>query len=357
MKHFVNLSLLFFFLTLVTSGLMRFLLPFDLVTTRLHMVFGIGTLLLVGFHLASRGRYFASLLRKPRQPGNGSGKPVFLLSSVLICWGYLVAAALWNLPPVDLLVSASYEARHTKEIFRDNARTAFEPIESGMQVKRVTDKAASIRLELDWGEAFKPAVVQGQPLGTGYPQIAIWAETEDGTILETLYVSQACAASHEFAWNGIPQSRDQVLPVWYSRYKKILGREPDEDVDAVSSATPVRDFSMEGYLTMDAQPFSVFVEINAPGDPNEHFHHNQPDSSDGYVPQGIGQPSVVYETFVFAEDQRRYFLLDLTSHSGGQSGKGADNITLNYELEHLTTAKQIIEKILLQVNWPDSTTL
>jgi hypothetical protein len=217
MKHFVNLSLLFFFVTLVSSGLLRFFKPFDLVTTRLHIVFGIGTLVLVGFHLATRGKYFLSLLRKRRQPSRGSGASVWLIPTVLLVWGYLCAAALWNLWPVDAIVSASYEARHAREIFRDNSKTAFEPIESGMQVKRVTDTAASIRLELEWGDSFNPVQGSGQPLGDRYPQIAIWAETEDGVVLETLFVSQACAAANEINWHGHALSRDEILPVWYSR--------------------------------------------------------------------------------------------------------------------------------------------
>ena len=47
MRHLVNFTLLLFFVTLVTSGLLRFFKPFELVTTRIHIVFGFGVLVLV----------------------------------------------------------------------------------------------------------------------------------------------------------------------------------------------------------------------------------------------------------------------------------------------------------------------
>lgn len=348
MKHFVNLALLLFFVTLVASGLLRFFKPFDLITTRLHITFGIGTLLLVGFHLASRGKYFLSLLRGRRRSRGSSGHGPLLVPAVVIFWGYLFSAASWNLWPVDLLIGASYEARHAREIFRANPKTAFEPIESGLQVKRVTDKAASIRLELEWGDSFSPAHNKEQSLGSRHPQMAIWAETEDGVMLETLFVSQACAAANEINWQGHLLSRSEILPHWCSRHKNILRRQPDESVDAVSAATPMRDFSMEGCLQMDAQPFVVYVEINAPGDANDFFHHNQSAQNAGYAAPGLGQPSVIYEAFVFPQQQRRCFLLELSSHSGDFEDTGE----LAYDLQHLTTAKQIVEKILLHVDWP-----
>lgn len=342
MKHFVNLSLLFFFGTLVLSGLFRFLKPFDLVTTRVHIIFGLGVLILIGLHLMSRGKYFVGLLKKRRKKANGSQHPVVLLSSVIIVWGYLLLSSLFNWWPVDVIVKLSYESRHQREIFRHNSRTAFEPLERGIQVARVTDKDASLRLEMEWGPEFKPMQKSGQPLGTRYPQMAIWAEAEDGTILETLFLSQASAGANEINWAGHTHTRKDILPIWYERYKDILGQEPEEsDLDAVTSATPINDFSMETYLKFQGQPFSVYVEVNAPNDPNAYFHHEQAESSEGYTKEGIGQPSIVYEAYVFPEDERRYFLMDLSGHSGSTSQQVAE---VDYELSELTTAKQLVEK-------------
>ena len=351
MNHFVNLSLLFFFTTLVASGLFRYLKPFDLVTTRVHIVFGLGVLLLVGLHLFGRGKYFLGLLRDRNQSKNGLKHPVVLLVSVIGVWVCLLGATLNNYWPANAIISASYEARHAQEIFRSNSRTAYEPLDLGMQVKRVTGHDAGIRLEFEWGPAFQPKQQSGQPLGNRHPQIAIWAEAEDGTVLETLFLSQACAGANEFNWDGHQQSRKDILPIWYERYKKKFGEKPlPDDIDAVSSATPVNDFSMETYLKFQGQPFSVYVEVNAPNDPNNFFHHDQDETSEGYTRQGIGQPSIIYEAYVFPEDERRYALMELRGHSGSTS-KPANEV--DFEMGDLTSAKKLVEKILLQIELPE----
>ncbi|MGC6423466.1 MAG: DUF4405 domain-containing protein [Lentimonas sp.] len=351
MSHFVNLSLLFFFSTLVFSGLSRFFLAFDLVITRVHITFGFGMLMFVGLHLMGRGKYFMNLAKnRGSKKKTGMKNPIILFSSVIIFWGYFLAASIYNWEPVKTIVDQSYESKHQRAIFRNNARTAFVPVKDGVQVKRETQTDASIRLELEWGAEFPDEGGSGQALDGRYPQIAIWAEAEDGTVLETFFVSQAAAYGNEFKWGGKTFSREQVLPVWYSRYKDILGQAPaPEDVDGVTSSTPIKDFSMETYLKYQGIPFSVYVEINAPNDPNQMFHHEQDEGSDTYTTEGIGQPSIIYEAFVFPDDDRRYFLLDLAGHSGSSKQVNGE---IFYDLEDITTAKNIVEKILMQIELP-----
>ena len=74
-RDFVNLSLLFSFLTLAGSGVVRFFAPFDISLTRIHIVFG---------HSGTR------------VGGTASGHPVLVFSSVyealsIILWRRKVA--------------------------------------------------------------------------------------------------------------------------------------------------------------------------------------------------------------------------------------------------------------------------
>ena len=85
MRHVVNFGLLFSFVTLAVTGVLSFVLPFDLPTTRIHIVFGLVTLILVGLHLYSRVPYFK------QQLGSKSGASVsrawcFLLRSSGLCF-------------------------------------------------------------------------------------------------------------------------------------------------------------------------------------------------------------------------------------------------------------------------------
>ena len=349
MKHFVNVSLLFFFTTLIVSGLLRFFKPFALVTTNVHIVSGFGVLLLVALHLSSRGKYFMGLLKRQPVEGKVIRHPALLLGLVILVWGSLLASALWSFWPAKAIVGASYEARHNRDIFRDNKRTAFQLIEGGVRVKRVTGEGASLRIDLEWQHDAQVGFEATNPFADSLPQVAIWAEAEDGTVLETLFVSEKCAFSKKPEWGGRTQKREDVLPIWCARYESILGTPMEEQVDTVSSATPMRSFALESYLKMGGQPFVVYVEINVPNDPNAFYHHEQAETNEGWTREGIGQPSVLYEAFVNPAGNRHYFLLDLIGHSGSSSLKGSE---VQYEMEELTSAKALIEKILMNVKWP-----
>lgn len=109
MRHIVNFGLLFSFGTLGVTGALAFLRPFSIVTTRVHIVFGLTTLILVGLHLASRVGYFQRQL-KPSGRANIS-KP--LLLAVAGGWAILLTTALAGWPPAELLVEQGYEARHS----------------------------------------------------------------------------------------------------------------------------------------------------------------------------------------------------------------------------------------------------
>jgi len=66
MRHLVNFGLLFCFLTLAVTGVMEFALPFSIVTARVHIVFGLATLVL-GAWLALFQHDLKGLLAYPPQ--------------------------------------------------------------------------------------------------------------------------------------------------------------------------------------------------------------------------------------------------------------------------------------------------
>ncbi len=59
------------------------------------------------------------------------------------------------------------------------------------------------------------------------PQMAAWIENEQGTYLETIFVTQKAGTQK---WQDAPQGRTESLPVW-------LGRSRGGQVDAVAVAT------------------------------------------------------------------------------------------------------------------------
>ncbi|MDX1638583.1 MAG: hypothetical protein R3281_11475 [Balneolaceae bacterium] len=216
-----------------------------------------------------------------------------------------------------------------------------------MRLKRVTDSDASLLVQLDWSTTFLENYGQGRgPFSDSRPQIAIWAESETGTLIETLYLSETSAFSETFEWAGHQQRRVDILPVWRNRFTLTTGIAPDgEQATYFSGATPEHSFSVHNYLKTDSNPFYLYIEINAPGDPNDYFNSNQAPDQPGYTKPGIGQPSVLYGAYVENTEEKQYQLLDLVGHGGGSTSDG----NIHYDLAQLTTAKELVEKILVRV--------
>jgi len=85
MQHLVNFGLLFCFITLACSGVLSFFQPFSLLTTRIHIVFGFVTTLLVGCHLFGRLRYFKRAVGKSERAFIGYGKLTGIMLYGVFC--------------------------------------------------------------------------------------------------------------------------------------------------------------------------------------------------------------------------------------------------------------------------------
>ncbi|MEM7454244.1 MAG: DUF4405 domain-containing protein [Planctomycetota bacterium] len=319
MRHIVNFGLLFSFCTLATTGVLAFVKPFSLVTTRIHVVFGFATALLVMLHLIERVKYFKSQL-------SGTGKQSIsrmMLLTVTGVWGLLLAASIYNWQPARALVEQSYEFQNSSQIVRRSGFTGvLEKSDSNRYVARQpadgTDVGVSMTISLNRSDATPVA-------------IAVWAETKTGTMIETLFLDETLAYAEENEWAGKMTARAGILPIWRHRYTMVSGIDPDGEVDALSGATSSHSFSLDNYLSLgEENEFVLCVEVNASADPN-----------DGYTDPHIGQPSLWY-TARIKPDESTYALLELTGHGGG----AADGGTIRYDLETITSAKDIVDLLL-----------
>ena len=349
MRHFVNLALIPIFITLVVTGILRFLFPFSLVTTQVHIIFGFALLLLIGLHLASRVKYFSTVINSANN--NKSHRQIITyktLFGVIGLWAILLGASIWGLPPASQVIDLSYESRHTATIFRTDPQTVFEPVNNGLRVKRATDSDASLLVHVDWGDAF-PSEFTGtrDPLTGSPPQIAIWTESTTGSLIETLFLSEEVAFSENLKWGGYEQRRVDILPIWRNRITLTTGITPEgEQTEFFSGATPEHSFSVHTYLRTDSSPFYLYVEINVPENSNDFYHENHEPGESGYTRPGIGQPSVLYGVRINPTEERQWRLLQLIGHGG--SGGTSDG-SINYDTENLTTAMRAIEKVLIRV--------
>ncbi|MBK1879703.1 hypothetical protein [Pelagicoccus mobilis] len=345
MKHYVNISLLFAFAILIASAVLRFTEAFSIITTRVHIVFGLMILLLVGLHLSSRFNYLARAIVYPRRKADRAPTRAKLLALPVLSCGYLLFACFLNWWPVPQLISLGYEARHRAIIFRPEEGTAIRPIDNGIQLKRQGQNDISLSIEVEWGPAFDPSARFPAPFNNARPQIAIWAESSAGALIETFFVSEESAFTENLDWAGTEKRRVDILPVWRRQFTFVSGVDPDGKVDAYSGATPEHSFSVDNYIGDDPKGFYLSVEVNAPNDPNKYYHSNQAPENDGYSLPGVGQPSLYYSAFIDPEDPKDYYLMEYVGH-GGTNNQDGD---LNYDSKHITSAHDLIEKILVNV--------
>jgi hypothetical protein len=241
-------------------------------------------------------------------------------------WAVLLAATVYGWAPVQWLIGQGYEARHRAEIVRSSPFAGFvNTADHQRLIARVPAADADVALSLTIGFAKSNAPP---------PSIAVWAETETGAMIETLFLDSGLAYSDHPDWGGSKTPRQHILPLWRHRYTLISGIDPDGEVDAATAATPSHSFTLDDYLVLgDEQTFVLCVEMNAPADPNDHF----PDPH-------IGQPSLLYTAYIDLDSAQPYALLELTGHGGGAEKSGA----IQYDLENFTGATELIDLLLVK---------
>lgn len=314
------MALVFAFATLGTTGVLAFLRPFSLTTTRVHVLAGAITILLVLEHLVRRLPYFKRQLASP------VGTARRRLAGICLVWCAVLVAALAAWYPAQWLMDQGYEARRSAEIVRTSSLVGFgEPSPHRKLIVRTPQQAKSRGLSLY--ASFPENQAQ-------LPSIAVWAETGIGTMIETLYLPPELSFSDTVRWQQALTRRSHVLPIWRNRYTALSGVGPDGAVDATSGATESHRFALDPYLVAgEDQSFVMCVEVNAPADPNEAW----PD----------GQPSLLYTALVEvdADAERSYAILELTAHGGDAESNG----DLRYDLDGFTSARVLVDLLLVKL--------
>jgi hypothetical protein len=190
-----------------------------------------------------------------------------------------------------------------------------------------------------------------------HPLMAIWAETETGRFIQTLYVSESIGkgvfrhgdASKGF-WMPGEIRRPAALPRW-SHQRGIRAEDglylptPGDPVaDAYTGPTPGKSFILKTRL--DEPPegkFTVFLEINQTWDWNEYWTNNKyPDDPDY---KSSCQPALVYAATIDPANPQKEYPMTIIgrSHYSGADGELYD------DLETLTTALHIAEQIVVRI--------
>ncbi|MFW5808062.1 MAG: hypothetical protein ACOCWH_03305 [Spirochaetota bacterium] len=174
-------------------------------------------------------------------------------------------------------------------------------------------------------------------------QMVIWAEDENGGIIDTLYITGA--DFKELRHGGKDRKGEtffrESFPVWASRMQQAGRKLPSKEkpyTDAVTSATPPASFTVQTRLKGAFRPFVLYAEVNKSGDTNEHYT----DETNGWV----GQPSLVYRTEITEADRSSRITMELAGHGGSLD----DTPKIHQDMSGLDSALDQIHEITILVD-------
>lgn len=192
-----------------------------------------------------------------------------------------------------------------------------------------------------------------------HPTFAIWIEDEDGSYLETLFVTEyiskgvfAYADAGEWSWKNEKGEtlRPAALPYW-SHKRNVISRDslliptPENPVpDAISSATPKGSFVLRT-STSDDLPvsFNILLEINQTWDWNEYWTNTKYPNDKDY--KTSSQPSIIYAGEIDSTGTTDKIRLKPIGH-GHYSGKDGKLYT---DISTFTTALEIANEITVTI--------
>lgn len=333
-RKIVSISIAFSFIVLFVTGVLSYLQAYARITATLHTVFGILFSVGVFCHIANN--------IKPLKRYGSEKKTIAVFSVV----SFLFLGAYFQAAPFQKLMDYGAAQKATTE--KTLNQTTYEIIEMN------THKAIQLTLDVLRSKHY------------WHPQMAVWTEDVEGNYLETIFVTKATAkglffggrSKDNFKTFDAEQSassdyrRVNALPVWSHKRNvpyadSMFVPTPDHPLpDGISGATIVDNFKLQSSIDT-VRKFKLHVELNVAFDDNEFYSEfDFPDDEIFHSGTGqLGQPSIVFSTTIDMNDNKDYYLMDLIGH-GHQSGQNGKIYT---DLSTLTTAKEIVERIVVGV--------
>lgn len=315
-RHWVSTLIAMLFVTLAVTGVLGFLMPFNLLTVSVHALVGFVFIAAVGFHIRNHYQQLRRYFTKR------SAAVLFLFVAGLI------TVILLQPRPVTAIIGLSDNLGPDPSNFElDGQRMLFR-----------YDPADHYRmlLEIMGGSAYD---------ADNPPFVAIWIENRSSYHIKSLHHTERDGYETQLAyWH---YKRSEYLK-YKAEHEAKAEAEQDvqqqEDLDAVSSATENDSFDPADYIVPDDPerdaPYRVMIEINQVGDGNEHYDD---------------QPALVYSVEVDNRDPRTFQVLEIVGYpKAEQVEDGATAWSLYYVDETITTARDLLDSALLRIARDDA---
>lgn len=325
---------------LLTSGILMYFLSFEKRIASIHTVFGLFFTIAMVLHIVNNKKPLSNYIKGNRVFKLKKFQSLFVFSIFSI-----ITLGLYNdLPILNNLYKWGNQIRNA-QIKKSEITFDYQIID----LSNTTDNKR-ISIELKKGNAFQ------------YPLFAVWLEDIQGNYIETIYLSRVIASSTfdygekiNDQWKSAIVRRPESLPYWSHRrgikasdglYMPLNNA---ADLDGVSGATPTNNFIINTSSQLNTNlNYRILLELNQSYDWNEFYTENKFPNDKVYSGSGqVGQPSLIYAANINNIDfnSSKHQLMHLIGH-GHHSGI---NGTLYKALENITTAKQIADRIIINI--------
>ena len=293
-RRAVSLLTALTFLVLSVTGVIAFILPFDIGIIGLHALMGFVFVGLIGLHVFNNSRPLASYLHSKT------------LWVTLATTAALTALFWWQPAPVKVVLGWSGNL--------GPAMQRFEMTDDGMVFDYAPSPEYQMRLDVRTGPAFH---------SDSPPQLAIWLQNQGGYHIKTLLAPEDGGETPywQFKHAGWEEAKRKAAEL--------------EDVDATTMPTPNSSFDPADYIqpqaSEDARTYQLLLEVNQPGDE---------------------QASLVYLVEVNNALPRAFQLLALRGYPkrGADDEDGKAVWDVYFIDESFTTALDLIDSALLTID-------
>lgn len=327
-RRFASMLTALAFVVAGLSGVLGFVSTHTERLASVHTVAGLALLAAGAAHVSNNLKILARYVPRAR----------LAFAAALALSALMLACSYWLLPPVPALLAWGKRLQSEGQ----PPRTSYETLSLN------TSGAGSLlTLDIKAGPQFR--VTEPEHGWEITPQLAAWIETEDGQFLDTLYVTHSEAKSDYIDGTGRSFARPAALPVYRHRAQRPSAPGASAGPDAISSASPTDNAYLIARAHTRRDRFVVMLELNSSFDYNAYYAKGAFPEEPYYSDDGNpAQPSVVYRALVDTQSAMRFTLMTAIGHGhhGGANGE------IDPDLSHLTTALQIVDRIVVEVRSP-----
>ena len=371
-RAFIGASLFCAIIVLTVTSIWLYTKQHNALIAVIHTMIGFTMLIVAIWHMVKNFKPLSTYLnlKKKYKSKYSMAMPAALGLSI-----YLVLSPILSLPPALQIYQLGQTLKATDNAVAEASGGDKELTYIERNVQMQGAQGQTISVELKKGPYFM------------WPQYAFWLETLEGDFIQPLYVTSAIATnnftnkvaardpnqvftSHMFMGEGAageealeffgddPKTKDtrmrpESLPVFLHK----LGAQADNGfyvptdsklaIDGYSGATMEDNFIYSIQLPKKLTgKYRVRFEINHSFDFNEFYSSDRFPEDPVYSGNGFtAQPSVIYEAIVDLDSDKALNQMSVVGrgHHSGQNGR------LYSDLENLTTALELVDRILVSV--------